>query len=144
MSIGTGGSGVHDDYLADVIEEEKSRPWHWTRKCKVFVLTSICIVLIALLLFLPEQISNMNLVTVENDIHYVYDIDQLYNQSRKGPDDTILDVVLKGSFLTPELTLLARHWLQISAVLKDEKSNTNGNGSKNPQFFDLIPLKYKF
>ena len=59
--------------------------------------------------------------TVERNIKYVYDIDQLYNQSRLDPDETILQVVLKGSFLTTELTNLARHCLEISAVLKDDK-----------------------
>ena len=58
---------------------------------------------------------------VERNINYVYDIDQLYNQSRLDPDETILQVVLKGSFVTPELTNLARHYLLISAVLKDSK-----------------------
>ena len=38
-----------------------------------------------------------------------------------NPDETILDVVLKGSFLTPELTSFSRHCLFVSAVLKDEK-----------------------
>ena len=50
-------------YLAEVIEDEKSKKWHWIRKCKVFVLTSICIGLTFLLLFLPEAIANYNLVT---------------------------------------------------------------------------------
>ena len=58
---------------------------------------------------------------VERNLEYVYDIDQLYNQSRLDPDETILQVVLKGSFLTSELTNLARHYLEISAVLKDDK-----------------------
>ena len=71
--------------------------------------------------FFPEAIANYNLVTVENNINYVYDIDQLYNQSRLDPDETILQVTLKGSFLTSELTSLARHYMEISAVMKDNK-----------------------
>ena len=51
----------------------------------------------------------------------MYDIDQLYNQSRLDPDETILQVTLKGSFLTSELTSLARHYMEISAVMKDNK-----------------------
>jgi hypothetical protein len=66
-------------------------------------------------------ISQRTTCTVERNIKYVYDIDQLYNQSRLDPDETILQVVLKGSFLTSELTNLAKHCLEISAVLKDDK-----------------------
>ena len=51
----------------------------------------------------------------------IQDIDQLYNQSRLDPDETILDVQLRGSFLTPELTSFSRHCLQVSVVLKDTK-----------------------
>ena len=51
----------------------------------------------------------------------MYDIDQLYNQSRKSSDDTILSVSLRGSFLTQDLSFLARHYLAISAVLKNSE-----------------------
>ena len=74
--------------------------------------------------------------TVERNLEYVYDIDQLYNQSRLDPDETILQVVLKGSFLTSELTNLARHYLEISAVLKDDKGTVML--SLNQRFFRLI------
>ena len=68
---GTNGSGASNDYLAEVIEDEKNKPWHWSRKCKVFILTSLCIGLTFILLFLPEAVSNMNLVTVEQNVDYV-------------------------------------------------------------------------
>ena len=74
--------------------------------------------------------------TVERNLEYVYDIDQLYNQSRLDPDETILQVVLKGSFLTSELTNLARHYLEISAVLKDDKGTIML--SLNQRFFRWI------
>ena len=74
--------------------------------------------------------------TVERNLEYVYDIDQLYNQSRLDPDETILQVVLKGSFLTSELTNLARHYLEISAVLKDDKGTVML--SLNQRFFRWI------
>ena len=74
--------------------------------------------------------------TVERNLKYVYDIDQLYNQSRLDPDETILQVVLKGSFLTSELTNLARHYLEISAVLKDDKGTIML--SLNQRFFRWI------
>ena len=73
---------------------------------------------------------------VERNLEYVYDIDQLYNQSRLDPDETILQVVLKGSFLTSELTNLARHYLEISAVLKDDKGTIML--SLNQRFFRWI------
>ena len=69
--LGTSGSEPTNDYLADVIEDEKNKPWHWTRKCKVFILTSICVGLTFTLLFLPEQVYNENLVTVEKNMNYV-------------------------------------------------------------------------
>jgi hypothetical protein len=67
--------------LAEVIEDEKSKKWHWIRKCKVFVLTSICIGLTFLLLFLPEAIANYNLVTGYSlpDKHILTLIDPKYN-----------------------------------------------------------------
>ena len=65
-------------YLAEVIEDEKSKKWHWIRKCKVFVLTSICIGLTFLLLFLPEAIANYNLVTgcYLSDKHFCHQMNQ--------------------------------------------------------------------
>ena len=69
--LGTSGSGGSNDYLAEVIEDENNKPWHWTRKCKVFILTSICVGLTFTLLFLPEAYQDSNLVTLEQNVNYV-------------------------------------------------------------------------
>ena len=73
-------AGIQEDEIAlpESDEEEINRPWHWSRKLKVFALTVLCIVITILLLFLPEQVANYNLITVENHVDYVIDVDQLY------------------------------------------------------------------
>ena len=75
-------AGIQEDEIAlpESDEEEINSPWHWSRKLKVFALTVLCIVITILLLFLPEQVANYNLITVENNVDYVIDVDQLYIQ----------------------------------------------------------------
>jgi hypothetical protein len=112
-------AGTHLQELPEPEEEVLKRPWHWARKLKVFVLTLLCIIITVILLFLPEETTNLNLITVEQGSDYRIDIDNLYSNSRKGPSDNILEVWIKGSFLTPALTSLARNKLHISTVLDD-------------------------
>ena len=52
-----------------------------------------------LLLFLPEQNAEMKIITVQHDQEYSFDIDEVYDSSRKGRSDTILEVKIGGSFL---------------------------------------------
>ena len=113
-------AGIQEDEIAlpESDEEEINSPWHWSRKLKVFALTVLCIVITILLLFLPEQVANYNLITVENNVDYVIDVDQLYNQSRtQSLENSLLEVTIKGSFLVPELTSLSRDKLIIRTVL---------------------------
>lgn len=106
-----GGASFHE-----VKREDLSVPWKLSRKAKVFALTLVCIIVTILLLFLPEQISNDNLISVQKSDSYVIDIDELYSTGKKTPSDNILEVWLHGSFIPEELTPLARNWLRISTV----------------------------
>ena len=116
-------AGLQEDEIAlpESDQEEINKPWHWSRKLKVFALTVLCIVFTILLLFLPEQVANYNLITVEKYVDYVIDIDQLYNQSNSR-ENSLLEVTIKGSFLTPELTALSRDKLIIRTVLENNQT----------------------
>ena len=59
-------------------EDTKAKSWHWTRKCKVFLLTTICVIVTVVLLLVPQEMFSMNVITVAENDDYVIDIDQLY------------------------------------------------------------------
>ena len=94
------------DGLPEADNEKDQKPWHWARKFKVFVLTGICIVMTVLLLFLPEQRADLKLITVSQDLNYGIDIDEIYNMSRKEPQDTHLQVKIKGRVLNDRKSII--------------------------------------
>ncbi len=47
------------------LDQDDKKPWHVARKAKDFFLTLVCILIVVMLLFLPEENSNVNLITVQ-------------------------------------------------------------------------------
>ena len=52
-----------------------------------------------LLLFLPEETKNFDIVTVDRNLDYVVDIDEIYHSQSFSSTQTILEVTLEGSFI---------------------------------------------
>ena len=52
-----------------------------------------------LLLFLPEETKNFEIVTVDRNLDYVVDIDEIYNYQSFSSSQIILEVTLEGSFI---------------------------------------------
>ena len=52
-----------------------------------------------LLLFLPEETKNFEIVTVDRNLDYVVDIDEIYHSQSFSSTQTILEVTLEGSFI---------------------------------------------
>ena len=52
-----------------------------------------------LLLFLPEESKNFEIVTVDRNLDYVVDIDEIYNYQSFSSSQIILEVTLEGSFI---------------------------------------------
>ena len=52
-----------------------------------------------LLLFLPEETKNFEIVTVDRNLDYVVDIDEIYHSQSFSSSQTILEVTLEGSFI---------------------------------------------
>ena len=52
-----------------------------------------------LLLFLPEESKNFEIVTVDRNLDYVVDIDEIYNYQSFSSTQIILEVTLEGSFI---------------------------------------------
>ena len=96
-------AGTHLELPEDE-EMSQTKSWHWARKLKVSLLTIICIVTVVLLLFLPEQSPDMELVSVSKDNNYVIDVDKAFAMSQQRSKDIVLEVTIGGSFITQELT----------------------------------------
>ena len=78
----------------------------WCIGTLFILLTIICIVTVVLLLFLPEQSPDMELVSVSKDNNYVIDVDKAFAMSQQRSKDIVLEVTIGGSFITQELTSL--------------------------------------
>ena len=102
-------AGTHLELPEDE-EMTPNKSWHWARKLKVSLLTIICIVTVVLLLFLPEQSPDMELVSVSKDKNYVIDVDKTFAMSQQRSKDIVLEVTIGGSFITQELTSLVSNW----------------------------------
>ena len=93
-------AGTHTmQELPEADQEQDKKPWHWARKLKVFLLTVVCIIVTVLLLFLPEESKKMEIVTVDRNLDYVVDIDEIYQDQSFSSSQTILEVTLEGSFI---------------------------------------------
>lgn len=138
LSWVTGGAQYGKDSLLES-EDEHTKSWHWSRKCKVFVLTMVAIVITILLLFLPEATSNVNLVTVEKDVDAVIDIDDSYSNNGK---DSLLEVTLKGPFLRSELTPLASQQLVVLLQLENSTLMETWNLGLIPPDVDISENLY--
>ena len=115
-----------NQYLPEAVEpDDLDKPWTRLRKFKVFVLTILCISITVLLLFLPEEMANMNIVTVQEHLDYTIDIDDIIKDGGIT-QDSLLEVTIRGSFVRPELTSLAKDTLQISLELEN---NATGNSN---------------
>ena len=113
----TTGNGNRMQDLPEADQEQDKKPWHWARKLKVFLLTVVCIIVTVLLLFLPEESSNLKIVTVDRNQDYVVDIDEIYLSQSFSSSQTILEVTLEGSFIAYEFTSLASKKLYLTINL---------------------------
>ena len=67
----------------------------WVRIGKVTALTLLCVFLVVMLLFLPEEKFDLNLITVEKVKDFSFDVDSLYTSTHKSPFAKILDVTIQ-------------------------------------------------
>ena len=104
-------------------QEAVNQSWSWQRHLKVGVLTFVCACLVVMLLFLPEAISQSRVLTVSYKNPTVIDIDKEYHH--KGREsEKILEVQIKGSFVSPEMTNLVKDKLFVT-VKKDGARHLN-------------------
>ena len=102
--------------------------WSWRRRLKVIILTSVCLIITVLLLFLPEQELTSNVIEIKESVPLLVSLDKIYGGQDGYTKLRLLEVILTGSFAPEDFDFLVAHKLTVTL---SEVFNSNTTESQS-------------